>query len=322
MFGRPTRVLGFMLIVLAAPLLVGCPPQPPPVPVPPRPAQVFLSVQRLARDLELSVAEQDSRCVKLTNRDNWVYIYPDPNGQANVNGRRLAARGTYCYGGEMYVPASLESAIRGSLVKRVPPQDPPIIIDSGDTSIRTIGHGHIMIDAGHGGHDGGARSVLGYNEKGVNLDVALRVRQYLQASKVKVSMTRSNDTFVELEDRAAMADRAQVDLFVAIHADSAERASAAGFSVYISRNAGRHSRAAAAYIERSLRSAGFGEFGNAGAREAGFKVLVKHQRPAVLVELGFLSNRAEAARLNSPAWRDAYARAIAGGIIEYLKRIP
>lgn len=322
MFRSSARAATFSLLALAAILLTGCPQ--PPVVEPPklRPPEVSISVHRLAYDLGLSVAEQTPRYVKLTNLDNWVFIYPDPNGQANINGRRFAARGSYCYGGEMYVPSSLETAIRGCLVKRYQAVEPPIIPDTGTgpkPPLTKVGHGHVMIDAGHGGPDGGARSVLGYNEKGVNLDVALKLRDYLQASKVAVSMTRGNDTFVELDDRAAKSNRAGVDLFVAIHADSAERSSAYGFTIYTSRGAGPHSHAAANYIERSMRAAGFNSL---GVRGAGYRVLVKNDRPAVLVELGFLSNRAEATRLNNSAWRDAYARALASGIVEYLKHIP
>lgn len=169
----------------------------------------------------------------------------------------------------------------------------------------------IVVDAGHGGKDPGARGVSVSPEKTINLDVALRLARLLEQAGAKVVTTRSSDRFIPLDDRAAMADRTRADLFVSIHADSAQRAGASGTTIYIARNALSQSRHAARSIAAALQRAGIE---CRGTQSAGYRVLVGHSRPAVLIECGFLTNRADASRLNTAPYRAKLAAAIADGI--------
>ena len=91
----------------------------------------------------------------------------------------------------------------------------------------------VVIDAGHGGHDPGASGPGGAREKGLTLALALAVRDALLADgRVRVAMTRSDDRFLVLQERAGIARRLHADLFVSIHADAAEAGDASGATVY------------------------------------------------------------------------------------------
>ena len=132
-----------------------------------------------------------------------------------------------------------------------------------------------------------------------------------------VISTRTTDRFLELDERAAIAQRNQVNVFVAIHADSAPRTAASGSTVFIGRTASKASFAAARQIQSALTSAGIA---CRGIQRANYRVLVAHSRPAVLVECGFLTNSSDASQLNTQAYRSKIAAAIARGIADYLSR--
>ncbi len=175
----------------------------------------------------------------------------------------------------------------------------------------------VVVDAGHGGRDAGARGVGPVPEKHINISIARRLAEQLRRLGSKVITTRTADEFVALDERAAIAQRSGADLFISIHADSAPRASASGATIYIARNASRQSVEAAEHIASALRQAGIA---CRGVRRAGFRVLVDHSRPAVLVECGYLTNRAEARKLSTSAYQARIADVIARGIAEHFRR--
>jgi len=174
--------------------------------------------------------------------------------------------------------------------------------------------GTVVIDAGHGGKDPGATSVLGFYEKTVNLSVAHKVARLLEQRGLRVKMTRTSDYFVELEDRVAIANNLRADLFVSIHSDSFPKSTRRGYTVYIARSASSSSRRAASAIARSMSGTGLNSF---GVQTAGYHVLTGTRGPAVLVELGYLSNRSEAALLRSGSFQSRLAQAVADGISDY-----
>ncbi len=168
----------------------------------------------------------------------------------------------------------------------------------------------VVVDAGHGGVDPGARSSYG-TEKEIVLDVARKVAAGLRRSGASVHMTRDGDVKIPLDDRAAAADRLGADLLVSIHADSAENRSAHGFGVWIARSARRESvRVAEALMEEAQRAG----LSLRSIHRADFRVLVGHRRPSVLVETGFLSNDADARRLATADHRSRVAGAIVAGV--------
>jgi N-acetylmuramoyl-L-alanine amidase len=176
---------------------------------------------------------------------------------------------------------------------------------------------HVVVDAGHGGRDPGALGIGPQHEKVVNLSVARRLAWLLQRNGADVVTTRNRDVFIPLDDRASMAQRTRTDLFVSIHADAAPRTEATGATVYIARDACARSKRAAECLVDALRRAGIA---CRGIRRAGFRVLVGHDRPAVLIECGYLTNRSEAYRLAQPSYQAHLATAIAAGIRDHFRR--
>jgi N-acetylmuramoyl-L-alanine amidase len=167
----------------------------------------------------------------------------------------------------------------------------------------------VVLDAGHGGKDGG--SVWnGLIEKKLCLDVAKRVEAGLKARGLKTVMTRRTDTFVELSQRARLANRVPSSIFVSIHFNGSRKTIISGGEVYYRSSRGR---TLASAISRSIKSRVTG--GTRGIFNGDYKVLRETGMPAVLVECGYISNKREAARCATPAHRQKLADAIVSGIL-------
>lgn len=169
----------------------------------------------------------------------------------------------------------------------------------------------VVVDAGHGGRDNGASRRYGGAEKEATLDVATRLAEKLRESEFKVVMTRSSDTFVELDDRASISNRQKNAIFVSIHFNDSGRRGIRGFETYY------HSpvaRPLAYHIQEQLMTLPGAV--NRGVKTANFRVLRKAAYPAVLVECGFLSNRKEGAAARSATRRDELADKIAEAIVD------
>jgi len=268
----------------------------------PRPEMV--SVYELGRQLNLRVAETTPTHVTLKDSANTVLIFTYSGAQVYVNGKPIAPVGkvekTYDI---VYVPHKLVETIR------------PRLSSAPRAGLLVRLSGVVVIDPGHGGKDPGTTSSRGYYEKDVNLEVARRVAEILRQKGAQVVMTRQSDRFVELEARAAVANQYDADLFVSIHGDSSQDKSMRGFTIYVARSASSRSRRAAREIERAMSGAGLA---SKGVREADYRVLVRTKGPAVLVEMGYLSNWQDASLLRQAGWQQRIAEAIASGIIEFL----
>ena len=167
----------------------------------------------------------------------------------------------------------------------------------------------VVLDAGHGGIDRGARGVYGSLEKKYALDTTKRVEKGLRRAGYRVIMTRRGDYFVSLPKRAAISNRQRGAVFVSIHYNWARNYGARGTETFY------HSSKAyplAANIQRELSRFS----NNRGVKRARFHVLRNNVRPAVLVEGGFLSNAYEARKVRSPFYRQRIADAIVRGIIK------
>ncbi len=180
----------------------------------------------------------------------------------------------------------------------------------------------IFVDAGHGGTDPGAVG-NGVIEQYVNLSVATQLAALLEAGGYEVKQYRTTTTenvlpgkSADLTNRARMANEWGADYFVSIHTNSSPNPAANGFEAYIYR-LGNKAQPLAESIVKSFVSR-LGSKDN-GVHAANFAVLRQTRMPAVLLELGYLSNPTEALNLNSPAWRTAAAEAIYAGIYNYVK---
>lgn len=168
----------------------------------------------------------------------------------------------------------------------------------------------VVVDAGHGGHDRGARASAGSTESLLTLDTARRLANALRRSGLTVIETRTGDYFVTLGKRVAISNASRQSVFVSVHYNSAKRRSASGIEVYY--NTRRSTRLAANILRTVLP---IYRANNRGIKNRGFYVLRNNRRPAVLCELGFVSNPEENRKLQSPSVRQRLAEAVAAGIL-------
>jgi N-acetylmuramoyl-L-alanine amidase len=216
----------------------------------------------------------------------------------------------------------------------------------------------IIIDPGHGGKDPGTCSPSGLKEKDIVLDVALRVAKALREKPgYEVILTRDRDVFIPLEERTAIANAKEADLFLSIHVNAAPNHEARGIETYVLDLASNKDAMRLAAMENatsakqisdlqsilldlmqntkineSLKLAGlvqeemvsglnkkFNAVSNLGVKKAPFVVLIGAQMPAILTEIAFLSNPEEEKRLKDDAYLAGVASHISGGVAQYVE---
>ena len=192
----------------------------------------------------------------------------------------------------------------------------------------------VYLDAGHGGYDPGA-SYFGISEKSLTLAIQSRVKAKLEAEGYQVVTTRTSDTYVDLTDRSRAANASESDIFVSIHINASGSSASQGIETYYYQPYAEYpSRINATYhanptrlsmsdtlanaIQSSLINATGAQ--NQGVKRQTFAVLRETTAPAVLLELGFLSNPQEATRLNTSAYQETLANAIVAGIKSYYEK--
>ncbi|WP_339319917.1 N-acetylmuramoyl-L-alanine amidase [Paenibacillus sp. FSL R10-2734] len=172
----------------------------------------------------------------------------------------------------------------------------------------------VVLDAGHGAKDSGAVGVTGKYEKNFNLAIVLKTAELLKKeNNIDVVLTRSNDTFLELKERAAMANNLKADIFISVHANSSASSSASGTETYYQREA---SKSLAKVMHKYLVQAT--GLSDRGVRYGNFHVIRETKMPAVLLEVGYLSSKKDEALLFSEASQNKVAASIVSGIKEYL----
>ena len=264
------------------------------------------------------------------------------------------------------LPGRPSETVSTTVATRITPETPELAAreatptSTGERSlVRTLGLkiGRIVIDAGHGGHDSGTLGADGLEEKDVVLDVSLRLGKLLkQRLGADVIYTRADDSFIPLETRTAIANKAQADLFVSVHANSSSDASARGVEVYYLNfttspealeTAARENAVSnqsiyqlsdlvkkitlkdkideshefAADVQTSLYSGlapGSETFKDRGVKKAPFVVLIGANMPSILAEISFLTNPEDARQLRDPGYRERIAESLYGGIARYV----
>lgn len=173
----------------------------------------------------------------------------------------------------------------------------------------------LVLDAGHGGSDPGAQRGF-VKEKELTLAIAQKTRAKLAESGIKVIMTRNDDTFVTLQDRVTITNTTKPDMFLSVHINSLESTNDIhGIETYYQTDM---SKALAQSIHESLVSEL--DAPNRNIRKAKFYVVNRAEVPAVLAEVGFISNKAERDKLVSEDYQEKIAGALAKGAILYLKQ--
>lgn len=178
---------------------------------------------------------------------------------------------------------------------------------------KVTGKRYVVIDPGHGGSDCGAIR-NGINEKDITLDISKRVVSLLEKKGYVVKMTRTNDTYVSLQDRVTISENFKPDIFVSIHVNSSNSESPTGLEThYYKDNSLKLAKNIHASMLNNINSKDRGLF------KSRFYVINHTTAPAVLVEIGFISSPVERAQLVSASRKQATAKAIAEGIYEYFK---
>ncbi|MGE4553407.1 MAG: N-acetylmuramoyl-L-alanine amidase [Desulfovibrionaceae bacterium] len=249
-------------------------------------------------------------------------------------------------------PSGQAVAIKPDKSGKSKPSSPGDLLEQLGLTVRTV-----MIDPGHGGKDNGAVH-NGIKEKDVNLKVALALGAILKKQGYKVLYTRTNDEFISLEDRTAMANMGKADLFLSLHCNAHHSADINGLEVY-SLNLAKNQdaiRVAAkensvdpkqisdlqyilsdlmlsskieessdlaeveqgAIIKRVRPKYGINDHGH---REAPFYVLMGAKMPAVLIEMGYLTNPDEARLMKKDSFIKVMAQGIADGVADYKRKI-
>jgi N-acetylmuramoyl-L-alanine amidase len=288
--------------------------------------------------------------------------------EGRVQGSGLRAQGSSASADTeltgVVVPAApkREAQPYGGKAVATPAEVAPPTADGQTSLMRALGLkiGRIVIDAGHGGHDSGTLGAGGIEEKDVVLDVALRLGKLLHDRLgAEIVYTRADDTFIPLETRTAIANKAQADLFVSVHANSSVDTDARGVEVYYlnftsdpeaMRVASRENAvsnesvhdlsdlvkkiALKDKIDESKELAGdvdsslYGGLrkGNAGLKDRGVKkapfvVLIGANMPSILAEISFVTNAEDAAKLETPEYRERVAESLYKGVARYAAAI-
>jgi N-acetylmuramoyl-L-alanine amidase len=194
----------------------------------------------------------------------------------------------------------------------------------------------VVFDPGHGGQDSGAicGNVL---EKDLTLDVGRRAEQLMRAQGLQTVMTRSDDHYVSLGERTAIANRQRNCIFVSIHFNDVERSAVSGVETYyalppiagvpvswswlpfgqqmLTEPPNAESQNLASFIQDAL--VAHTQAVNRGTKPEQFYVLANVWHPAVLVEAGFITNKSDVSKLENEQYREQIARAISDGIMAY-----
>lgn len=186
----------------------------------------------------------------------------------------------------------------------------------------------VVLDPGHGGPAPGAR-YFNTNEKNINLKILYEIgKEFFNSntSQLKVYYTRESDVDLSLADRAAFADRIGADLFISLHMNANTNKSVYGTEVYYSNNnnkrnqAGLNSETLAKLFVNCLSSDL--NTNNRGTRAAKYTVVHKNTVPAILVELGFMSNKNDFAKISDPAFQYEAARALYETVLQVFETYP
>ena len=178
----------------------------------------------------------------------------------------------------------------------------------------------VIIDPGHGGPDPGAIGIGGIRETDVVLDVSKIVKKLLSEKGVKVRLTRNSEIDLDLPPRVSYANRTGADIFVSIHANASrgKKRDINGLETFYYR--GWRGKLLAKRIQKHILSVSPGS-PDRGVKQGRFYVIKNTRMPAVLVEIGFLTGRLDARRLDKAIHRKRIAYAIAKGILEYLSKV-
>ncbi len=175
----------------------------------------------------------------------------------------------------------------------------------------------VVIDAGHGGKDGGTEKGAAI-EKDINLAVALFMKSWLEGEGIGVILTRDSDVYIDLDERVEIANEEHADLFVSIHCNYYEKdSSIKGLECYYDENSEKAKDLAEKFV---LEIAERETVTSRGTKPGNYHILRNAQIPAILVEMGYLSNYEERTNLQSQDYQKMLAIDLAKGVYHLLEK--
>jgi N-acetylmuramoyl-L-alanine amidase len=172
----------------------------------------------------------------------------------------------------------------------------------------------IVLDPGHGGKDDGTTSIVGTHEKSLTLPTAEVIKQKLENAGATVIMTRTDDTYVPLLQRAGLSNQNHADAFISFHYNWSSNPSVNGITDFYYQQSSNS--LASDIINEVVQTTGLN---NDGTRFDNLSVLRNNSQPGTLIELGFLSNKNDDSVVESSAYRDKVAQGVYQGLIDYFQ---
>lgn len=172
----------------------------------------------------------------------------------------------------------------------------------------------IVLDPGHGGKDKGTTSIAGTPEKSLNLPTVEVVKQKLEVAGAQVILTRTNDMYIPLEQRANVSNQNHADAFISFHYNWSNNPSVNGITDFYYQKSSN--LLAAAILNQVAKET---KLTNLGTRFNNLGVLRNNKQPATLIELGFLSNQQDDSIVESPHFRNNVAEGIYLGLLDYFQ---
>lgn len=277
----------------------------------------YLYLQDVAKDFGMTMTKGQESCTLRNSKNTMSFDFEKKS--ATINGTKVI----------LLFPVAENSG--APLISQ---KDFTLVLEPilKDRTLRKQNVKTIILDPGHGGEDNGTKGLYS-KEKDIVLVISRKVASILTANGYKVVMTRNSDKTVSLSSRPVVIDRYDGDIFVSIHCNSAKK-TVSGYETFVLAPRGTASTYSKKIVntyekghryDKNNERLGF-EINKAlgktrredrGVKHARFSVLKNATKPSALVEVGFLSNRAEEILLSSSAYQDKIATAIATGIIFY-----
>lgn len=195
------------------------------------------------------------------------------------------------------------------------------IVASGGAERGPLAGRLIVVDPGHGDHDRGVcHFPSDLIEKEINLDVARRLERSLKAAGAQVVLTRTDDTFVTLDERADLANRLGAHLFVSVHTNRIPNHPECFGAQTFYHPSSQESRRLALLVQEELLRIDSENYRR--ALPGDYRVLRRTRMPGILVEVGFLTNARDRSLIATEAYRDAVAASITAGIVRFFAESP
>lgn len=266
-------------------------------------------VGNLKLGTKIRIFEEEAKWVKMVSTSGvqgWVYQYYLTKGESDSLKTQSAASPSSYEQTSSSFPSDGNTQDQAVQTEKMPNRKEPL---KGKT---------IVLDPGHGGVDSGTTSITGTHEKALTLSIAKVVEQKLKNTGAHVLMTRPDDTYISLEQRANLSNQNHADAFISFHYNWSNDPSAKGLTDFYYQKSKDDSLAENILNEVAKQT----KLNNAGSRFDDLSVLRNNSQPSTLIELGFLSNKQDDAVVEHSDYLENVAQGVYLGLLEYFAMKP